>query len=71
MTWVSVEDGLPKSRQIIDVVLKGERIINIKFTKTGGFDYTKESTWPRNGGGLERNGKVTHWMERPMLPEVV
>ncbi|MCK4826120.1 DUF551 domain-containing protein [bacterium] len=75
MEWISVEDRLPKSKQAVDVFCvdlwnkKKKRIINAKYTKTYGFDYTEDSGYPQDAAGIENSYKVTHWMPLPAPPK--
>lgn len=67
--WISVEERLPQSRQIVDVLYGGERIINMKYTKTYGFqaNYSDPKT-PHPRPAYFIGGLVTHWMPIPETP---
>jgi len=78
--WISIKNAMPASKSVVDVWLvdkwslqankkyRGERVINMLYMKSRGFDWTEESRYPQSMPF--DNDFVTHWMEKPKPPEI-
>jgi len=62
MKWISVKERLPKKGKYV-LGWNGSRTLDGYFTKVRGKDYFKDIV------GWTDLCYITHWMERPALPE--